>query len=243
MSGWLGMNQPEGVYTNAPAPSTGTHLTQIPLVFTDFSAPAGETLRCFFRTSNGATVIHDTPIATKQARVTFTANPYTIAGGDASSDASGNPVLWSFGTPAGYAGTPPAYGCEITGTSGQKKIVGATVAVHPPGWTFTGPGGATSTDSNRAKFCLDGSFSADPSRTYFQNTVQCDTEGDLAYTLLKARGVDVELRCNDNLDDDANFQKDCAGGIPVSDPDRNCRGITYLCIAHPATPSGTPPAP
>jgi hypothetical protein len=241
-TGWSDILPIEGVYS--PAPSTD-HLTDIPIVFTDFSAPAAAVVRCVLQMSDGThrEVLHT--VTTRQARVATYAISYTVTSSDAVVDGSGNPVLWSFSSQL----PDPPFGCEIQATPPESKAVSRRVAVHPSTWTFAGPGGADGIDSVRAKYCLDGNADTNPSRAYFENTspddgvVQCDTEGDLALTLLRARGVPVEIRCYDNVDDDSNLQRDCAGGAPATVPDRNCRGITYLCIPHPDASSPQPPRP
>ena len=184
-------------------------------------------------------------VTTRQALVPTYSISYAMTGGDAVVDGSGNPVLWSFSSQL----PDPPFGCEIQATPPEVKAVSRNVAVHPSTWTFAGAAGANSVDSVRAKYCLDGNADTDPSRAYFENTdpdanvAQCDTEGDLAFTLLRARGIPVEIRCYDGVDDDANLQRDCAGGTPATVPDRNCRGITYLCITHPPASSPQPPRP
>lgn len=241
--GWLDLLAHEGVYSPSPPPSTGTHLTDVTLTFTEFSAPAGSTLHCVFRMSDGTYRDASWNIADRIARQTFTRS-YTITGSDAVADAQGNPVWWSYAAPP-----PDAFGCEITGTGVEQKAVSNRIAVHPSTWTFAGFGAADSVDAIRAKYCLDGNVNTDPSKSYFLNTdvsgnvVQCDTEGDLAFTLLKARGIPVEVRCYDNIDNDANLQRDCAGGTPATVADRNCRGITYLCIPHPPASAPEEPRP
>jgi hypothetical protein len=232
LSGWTSMDPIEGVYTASPAPTTGTHLTQYSIVFRNFSAPDGSTLRCYFRMSNTANYRQvDWPIATRYANEPVVIKTYTITGADTLSDASGNPVPWSFSTPPG----PPAYGCEIIGTPPRKQTVSNLIHVHPPTWTFNGPADAGQSDAKRAKNCVDGYLGADPNTAYFLNTVQCDVEGDLAFSLLKAKGVRVELDCRDNVDSDVNLQPD---NCITATPDRNCRGITYLCIT--PVPAGAP---
>lgn len=240
-TGWAGDIDPiEGIYS-----PVGDALTAVPLVFNDFSAPAGALLRCVFQMSDGTRRELQHTVVSRQALVPSYAVSYTVAVGDALADAEGNPVLWSFGS------EPPdlPFGCEVQATPPEAKAVSRRIAVHPGTWSFAGPGGADTIDSVRAKYCLDGNVNTDPGRAYFENTspeddvVQCDTEGDLAFTLLKARGVPVEIRCYDNLDDDANLQRDCAGGTPATVPDRNCRGITYLCITHPPASAPLPPQP
>lgn len=240
-TGWSGdIGAIEGIY--APSPSA-TSLTDIPLVFSGFSAPPDSVLRCVLQMSDGTRreVIHN--IVARQALVPTYSISYTVTGSDAVVDASGNPILWSFSSQL----PDPPFGCEIQATPPEVKAVSRYVAVHPESWTFAGPSGADAVDSVRAKYCLDGNDVTDADRAYFENTspegdvVQCDTEGDLALTLLRARGIPVEIRCYDNLDDDANLQRDCAGGAPATEQDRNCRGITYLCIPHP--PASAPLAP
>ncbi|MEK7545526.1 MAG: hypothetical protein AAB554_00445 [Patescibacteria group bacterium] len=242
-TGWTDDIDPiEGVYS--PAPSTSA-LTDIPVVFNGFSAPAGAIIRCVFQMSNGThrELLHT--VTTRQALVPTYSISYAMTGGDAVVDGSGNPVLWSFSSQL----PDPPFGCEIQATPPEVKAVSRNVAVHPSTWTFAGAAGANSVDSVRAKYCLDGNADTDPSRAYFENTdpdanvAQCDTEGDLAFTLLRARGIPVEIRCYDGVDDDANLQRDCAGGTPATVPDRNCRGITYLCITHPPASSPQPPRP
>lgn len=242
-SGWVTLKQQEGVYSPvAPLPDAGSYLTSIPMVFTDFSAPEDSTLSCWIKDSLGDYLNVQWTIEDRQVQEPeYTVAPIQIAPAANVVDASGNPVLWSFSS------EPPAppFGCEIQATPPVAKAVSNLVAVHSAEFDFTGAGGPLGSDSNRAKFCLDGNLGAlDPSRAYFLNTVQCDTEGDLAFTLLKAKGVEVELICDDDIDDDGNLQKDCDGGlVPTLEPDRNCRGITYLCIPHPAAPSVDPPLP
>ncbi len=245
-TGWTSMAPIEGVYQPWAASGSGTW--DIPLAYSQFSSPAGATLRCVFRMSDNTYRTKLWSLGARRSRVSWT-EYYTVSSTntppDAVVDSSGNPVLWSFSS---FAPDPP-FGCEIQGNPPKQKVISNRIAVHPPSWTFAGAGGANSVDSIRAKYCLDGNASVDPSRTYFLNTdptgasVQCDTEGDLAYTLLRARGVPVELKCYDNIDNDANFQRDCAGGAPVMEADRTCRGITYLCITHPPASAPQPPRP
>ncbi len=245
-TGWASVAPIEGIYSPWAATGIGTRLTDIPIAFTQFSSPANATLRCVFRMSDNTTRAVTRLLGGRKSRVSLT-EYYTISAtaGDAVVDGSGNPVLWSFSSVA----PDPPFGCEVQGNPPKQKVISNRVAVHPESWTFAGSGGANTIDSVRAKFCLDGNVSVDPSRTYFLNTdptgasVQCDTEGDLAYTLLKARGIPVEIRCYDNMDDDANAQRDCAGGTPALSPDRSCRGITYLCIPHPSAAAPQPPRP
>lgn len=243
-TGWTGDVVPiEGIFSPAPASPPGSHLTDIPIAFSDFSAPAGATVRCVLQRSDGTRREATHVVPSRQARVPSYSFTSTVAASDPVVDASGNPVPWSFSSQP----PDPPFGCEVQAVPAEAKTVDRHVAVHPASWTFAGPGGADGVDSVRAKYCLDGNAAADPARAYLGNLspegdlVQCDTEGDLAYTLLKARGVPVEVRCYDNLDDDGNFQKDCAGGTPVTDPERTCRGIAYLCIPHP--PASAPEAP
>lgn len=234
-SGWDSLDQPQGVYSPAPPPATGTHLTTIPLVFRNFSAPAGSSLECSFRMADGNYRLVNWPIAGRISRAETYSQSYAITGSDSVSDPSGNPVLWSYSSVGGW-------GCQIGGGPQYQRSIANTVAVHPSTWTFTGAGGPLTSDANRAKYCLDGNVGSDPARAYFLNAVQCDTEGDLALTLLKARGVRVEVICSDDVDDDSNLQKDCLGGGGLV-PERACRGITYLCISHPPAPSTEPPRP
>lgn len=243
-SGWASVAPIEGIYS--PWTAVGARLSEIPLAFSQFSSPADATLRCVFRMSDATYRTATFPLGARKSRVAYAAS-YTISATapDAVVDAAGNPVLWSLSSQP----PDPPFGCEIQGTPSEQKAVSNRIAVHPESWTFAGPGGANGIDSVRAKYCLDGNANTDPSRAYFLNSdptgasVQCDTEGDLAYTLLKARGVPVELKCYDNADDDANFQRDCAGGTPATVGDRNCRGITYLCIPHPPASAPQPPRP
>ncbi|MFA5853920.1 MAG: hypothetical protein WC866_02420 [Patescibacteria group bacterium] len=245
-SGWTTIAPIEGVYSPSVSSSTTTHLSDIPIAFSQFSAPAGSTLRCVFRMSNNTYRTRSVSISSRRARVAYT-EYYTVSATSADSvvDASGNPVLWSFSSQA----PDPPFGCEIQGVPSEQRVISNRVAVHPESWTFTGAAGANTIDSVRAKYCLDGNTNTDPTRAYFLNAdptgavVQCDTEGDLAYTLLKARGVPVEVRCYDNIDNDANMQRDCAGGTPATVAERTCRGITYLCIPHPAATAPQPPRP
>lgn len=242
-SGWTALVFQEGVYSPPPPPGTpGAYLTEIPFVFTDFSAPEDSTLRCVILMSDGAYKNLTWNIPERQVMTPeYSPGSYSVTEADGILDPSGNPLRWT------YASQPPEtpFGCEIQASPPIKKAVSNGIAVHPYGFTFTGPGGPLGSDSNRAKFCLEGNLGAlDPARGYFLNEVQCDTEGDLAFTLLKAKGVKVEVFCRDNIDDDDNLQKDCDGGaMPSLAPDRNCRGITYLCISHPPAPSGAPPQP
>jgi hypothetical protein len=244
-TGWEELLPIEGIYSPSPPPAAGAHLTDVTLTFTDFSAPAGSTLRCVFVMSDGTRRAASWPITVRQAHAPTFAVNYVIASSDAVADLSGNPVTWSFSSEP----PDPPFGCEIQGSPPDQRAVPNRLAVHPSVWTFGGFGGADSLDSSRAKYCLDGNTDTNPSRAYFLNldaegnVVQCDTEGDLALTLLKAKGVPVEVRCYDNLDDDANLQRDCAGGTPATVPDRNCRGITYLCIPHPPASAPQPPRP
>ncbi len=240
-TGWTGDIDPiEGIYS----PTTDA-LTDIPVVFRDFSAPPDALVRCVFQMSDGTRRELQHTVPTRHALVPSYAISYTVTPSDALADLEGNPVRWSFSSQL----PDPPFGCEIQATPPEAKVVSRGVAVHPGTWSFAGAGGADSVDSVRAKYCLDGNVDTDPSRAYFRNTdpegdvVQCDTEGDLAFTLLKARGIPVEIRCYDNIDDDANLQRDCAGGTPATVPDRNCRGITYLCITHPPASAPQPPAP
>ena len=167
---------------------------------------------------------------------------------DPALDGSGNPVLWSFSSPVGIS---PPRGCEVIGIPPSQMSVPNLIAVHPWNWTFTGPGGSTTSDDNRANFCLSGNIGADPSRSFFLDqgaagaNIQCDTEGDLAMSLLRAKGVPVEVLCRANADADLNGQTGCNGtAIPIALPaDRNCRGVTYLCITHPPAPPPQPPQP
>lgn len=242
-SGWTSILPIEGIYS-PPGGNPISTLSDIPLVFKSFSASASSTLDCVFRMSNNTYRQLSVPIAARISRQDHT-ETYSVGALDSNVDASGNPVLWTFSSQA----PNPAYGCRITGTPSVLKAVSNPIAVHPTGWTFAGPAGANSVDSLRAKYCLDGNTVTDPSRAYFLNTapsgsvVQCDTEGDLALTLLRARGVPVEVKCYDNIDNDANLQRDCAGGTPATVQDRNCRGITYLCIPHPAASAPQSPRP
>ncbi len=245
-SGWTSIAPIEGVYAPWSATPSTSRLTDIPIAFSQFSAPAGSLLHCSFRMSDNSYRQVNIPIAARRARISET-DSYTISATapDAVTDGAGNPVLWSFSSQP----PSPPFGCEIQGMPSVQKAVSNRIAVHPESWTFSGPGGGSSVDSVRAKYCLDGNTNTDPSRAYFLNTdangnvVQCDTEGDLALTLLRARGVPVEVKCYDNLDNDANLQKDCAGGTPATVQDRACRGITYLCIPHPAASAPQPPRP
>lgn len=242
-SGWSQVLPIEGIYSPTGGVAAST-LTDIPIFFKQFSAPQGSTLDCVFRMSNNTYRQYLETFPTRIARLDHSAT-YTVQTNDATADSAGDPVLWSFSSQP----PNPPYGCEITGTPSVQKAVSNPIAVHPTTWTFAGPGGANGTDSIRAKYCLDGNAVPDPTRAYFLNTaadgtiVQCDTEGDLALTLLRARGVPVEVKCYDNLDNDANLQKDCAGGTPATVPDRACRGITYLCIPHPAASAPQTPRP
>lgn len=242
-TGWTGDIDPiEGIYSPPPASDA---FDEVPLVFRDFSAPAGALLRCVFLMSDGTRRELQHTVPTRHAMVATYSVTHELLGTDAAADAQGNPVLWSFSSEP----PDPPFGCEIQATPPESKIVSRRFAVHPGSWTFSGPGGADSIDAVRAKYCLDGNANTDPSRAYFENTspeddvVQCDTEGDLALTLLRARGIPVEIRCSDDLDDDADLQRDCDGGIIAADPERDCRGITYLCIAHPPASAPQPPAP
>jgi hypothetical protein len=240
---WDTLDDQEGIYSPPPIPGTGAHLTTVPMVFRNFSAPKDSTLACYFRASDNSVITKSWELTQRYAKVPAFALSYDLQATDPAVDPSGNPVNWEFSGALGV-------GCEIIGVPAIQKTVPNLIAVHPASWSFTGPAGSLQSDSNRAKYCLDGNLGiGNPERAFFENLsragidVQCDTEGDLAYALLKARGIPVELRCRDNIDDDANFQKDCDGGIPVSDPDRKCRGIAYICIAHPAAPSIDPPLP
>lgn len=245
-SGWTTVAPIEGIYSPSVSSSTTTHLSDIPIAFSQFSAPAGSTLRCVFRMSDNTYRTKTVAISSRRARIAYT-EYYIVSAtnSDAVVDASGNPVLWSFSSQA----PDPPFGCEIQGVPSEQKVISNRIAVHPESWTFAGAAGANNIDSIRAKYCLDGNANTDPARAYFLNSdpngaiVQCDTEGDLAYTLLKARGVPVEVRCYDNIDNDANLQRDCAGGTPASVAERTCRGITYLCIPHPAATAPQPPRP
>ncbi len=244
-SGWTSVAAIEGVYAPAGM-GDSADLTDIPIAFAQFSSPANATLRCVFRMSDDTYRTYVVALGGRKSRVNYAAS-YTISAttSDAVVDASGNPVPWSFSSQAPDA----PFGCEIQGTPSIQKVIANRVAVHPASWTFAGPGGANGVDSVRAKYCLDGNNDTDPARAYFLNsdptgaTVQCDTEGDLAYTLLKARGVPVEVKCYDNIDNDANLQRDCAGGAPATVGERTCRGITYLCIPHPPASEPLPPRP
>lgn len=242
-SGWSQVAPIEGVYSPAGGDPTST-LTDIPIAFKQFSAPAGSTLHCSFRMSDGTYRDLNVAIPSRITRMDH-AESYTVSATDALADGAGNPVLWNFSSQP----PNPPYGCEIVGVPPVRKVVSNPIAVHPLAWTFAGPGGADGADSIRAKYCLDGNAVPDPSRAYFLDTAadgsiaQCDTEGDLALTLLRARGVPVEVKCYDNVDNDANLQKDCAGGTPATVADRNCRGITYLCIPHPAASAPQAPRP
>ncbi len=245
LSGWSSVDQQEGVYSPPPPGGTpGIFLTTIPIVFRNFSAPAGSTLACYFRESDGSNQSSSWPIAARQANVASYEVDYAISGSDKVADVSGNPVLWSFSTPVGVN---PPYGCQIIGIPPAKLSVANLIAIHPWNWSFSGPGGSLQSDSNRAKYCLDGNLGTDPSRAYFLNTAQCDTEGDLAQTLLRSKGISVQVHCRSGVDEDLNGQIDyngaCNAAIPLSTSDRNCRGLTYLCISHPAAPSGQPPLP
>jgi hypothetical protein len=243
-AGWDSIDQQEGIYTSNPPPATGNSLTTIPITFRNLSASKDSTLSCSLRTSNGSYKILSWPITSRTAKQTV-AETYTISATDSLADASGNPVLWSFSSAPG----PTPYGCAIAGNPNYSKTVPNLVAVHPPGWTFAGPGGSSQADSNRADFCLQGNLGADPSRGYFLNTAQCDVDGDLAYTLLKAKGIPVEINCRDNVDNNGDsaidFTGPCNAAIPLASSDRTCRGITYLCVApKPALPcSGNCPNP
>lgn len=233
-SGWTSFTQAQGIY-EPPSALPGSRLTSIPISFGGFSAPAGATVSCSFRMSDGQYKQLDWNVASRVAKVSSWSQSYALTALDPVVDGSGNPVLWTYASPGGW-------GCRIAGSSDYQAAISNTIAVHPASWTFTGEGGPLTSDSNRAKYCLDGNLGSDPARGYFLNSVQCDTEGDLALSLLKARGVTVEVVCSDDVDDDANLQKDCVGGGGL-DPERACRGITYLCITHPPAPSGTPPQP
>lgn len=229
LAGWDSVDQPEGIYTSSPPPSAGNSLTDIPIIFRNFSASKDSVISCWLRESDGSFHELTWQIGSRTAARTITQR-YTVSATDSLADASGNPTLWSFSAPPG----PPPYGCAIVGNPSVYKTVPALVAVHPPGWTFTGPGGSLQADSNRAAFCLQGNLGADPSRAYFLNTAQCDVDGDLAYALMKARGIPVEILCRDNVDNNANAELDytgnCNAAIPVTSSDRSCRGITYLCV-------------
>jgi len=239
-TGWVDILPIEGIYS-----PSGGDLTTVTVTFTDFSAPADAILRCVFAMSNGQRRDVSWTVVAREAQTPTYSRTYTLTGADALTDAQGNPVLWSFSSQL----PDPPFGCELQATPPEQKVVDRHVAVHPSTWTFSGPGGANAIDSVRAKYCLDGNVATDPNRAYFENTdaegdvVQCDTEGDLALTLLRARGIPVEIRCYDNADDDANLQRDCAGGTPATVQDRSCRGITYLCITHPPASAPQPPRP
>lgn len=240
-SGWTTMEQQEGIY-HPDIAGAQTELTDIPLVFHDFSAPQDAILRCVILTSNGTRKDLQWTITQRLVQEpNFSPDVYTVLETDPLTDVSGNPVVWSFST------APPEdpFGCEIQAQPPIKKTVDNLIAVHPIDWTFTGPSGVSSSDSNRAKFCLDDNLGdGNPNFGYFSNQVQCDTEGDLAMSLLKAKGLNIEVRCRDNLDDDTSGQKDCDGGtLPTLEPDRNCRGITYMCITHPPIGLGGNPLP
>lgn len=244
-TGWVDLKPIEGVYSPSPPPTVGSHLTDIKMTFTDFSAPQDSVLRCVFQTSDGTRRDLSWPITQRYTLEPEFTVQYTVTGSDAVTDAQGNPVLWSYGS------APPdvPFGCELQATPPDQRVVSNLVAVHPSDWTFSGPEGADAVDAVRARYCLEGNVNTDPSKAYFLNTdpegnvVQCDTEGDLAFTLLKARGVPVEVYCYDDADDEGNLQADCAGSTLAPTPDRNCRGITYLCIPHPAASAPQTPLP
>jgi len=238
LAGWDSIDQQEGIYSSSPPPPPGNSLTSFPIVFRNFSASKNSTLSCSIRVSDGTYKTLSWPITSRLAKQTISES-YTISATDSLADVAGNPILWSFSSPPG----PPPYGCAIAGNPEYSTTVPNLVAVHPPGWTFTGPGGSVQADSNRAGFCLQGNLGADPSRGYFLNTAQCDVDGDLAYSLLKAKGIPVELYCRDNIDNNGNGDTDftgpCNAAIPLASSDRTCRGITYLCVVpKPALPCG-----
>lgn len=245
-SGWDSMDTQEGVYSPPPLSSTGLDQSSIAMTFRNLSAPANATLRCYLAVSDGTYKTIDYPIVPRTSGQTLT-ETYDLLTTDPAVDVSGNPVNWVFSAPPG----PPPYGCEIIGVPPVQKAVSNVIAVHPVGWTFQGGGGSPQADSNRAANCLQGNLGSDPATSYFQNTSQCDTDGDLAFTLLKAKGIKVETFCRDNVDNDVNgatdFTGTCNVAVPIETSDRTCRGITYLCILPkpilPCDGSCSPPAP
>ena len=96
------------------------------------------------------------------------------------------------------------------------KAASGTIYTHLNAWTQFDK---EDDDAYRALDCWLGF-----KNRYFNNSVICDYEGDVAFAISMAKNLKVEGDCHDGIDNDGNGQIDCN--------DRYCQGIPYECNIH-----------
>ncbi len=220
--------RPEGVYEPDNTGLRGTHLSQMNIGFTQFSASGNSLLECEMEKSDGTFEILQSIIPTAVRNGTA-ALQYTVQ----NSDSTVPGQLWTInscriGSPPTLTACASDANCNAfqfcDETSGfcriklREKIRKWPIFTHDNTWS----GLDSEEDQYKALRCHSG-FPGN----YFNNAANCDFSGDASFSLLMRRGVPLEGDCHNGIDDDGNGEIDCA--------DRHCQGISYRCQTLPRT--------
>ena len=209
-----GLNLPEGIYymQPTPLPVAGNYQYGFRILFQGETADAGDIYGCYVNQSN---CYDDLLPGCKQIFVNTTLTSSVV--GDISVDyiltdsdvinstlggATDNWIPWRIDRCGHY-------------DSGMNVIQENTsipwrIHVHPIEWT-------TGDIANAVNSKIAPNM-------FMQNTVKGDNQGDIAYSVAKYGGSNVELDCRDGVDDTS----DSDNLIDCDDPD--CFGITHSCL-------------
>jgi hypothetical protein len=205
---WNRILYPEGVYEPFAVGLPGTHRHTFDLMFLNYTSPANYEIECDIMRSDGSHMALSK--VTPDSNGVVEVLSYTLLPGDPIDKHTPWEVInCSLKSDAGVVvfNTTSAYGSPL-----EKRI-----HVHENTWTRFN---TIDDDAYLAGQCFLGL-----TKRYFNNSLQCDYAGDVAFAVAMSRGMNVEGDCQDNVDGaEQNGDVDCA--------DIYCQGIVYSCKAH-----------
>lgn len=206
---------PEGIYyiKSSPLPSAGNYLYNFTILFKGETADAGDIYGCYINQSDcydddllGCRQIFPNitltnSISGEDVSITYILNESDIINSTLGGTTD-NWIPWRIDRCGHYDNT--------MNIIQENTSIPWRIHVHPIEWTVGDIANA-----------VNSKFAAN---MFMQNTIRGDNQGDIAYSVAKYGGSNVELDCRDGIDDpqDSDILIDCA------DPD--CFGITHSCL-------------
>jgi hypothetical protein len=220
---WTGIGGPEGVY-EPPTVQSGTHLNAFTIKFAGLNAKANDTINCDVLMSDGSVRLVSGVLTRDYNNEEYDLS-YSVQAGDVI-DAIQPVRLWWTDT------------CRLEGQYTEQTSM--PIYAHLNTWTSYYSAGD---DAYEALKCW-----APFANHYFENTVKCDFDGDVAFALTMSKGFELEGICDDTCiyGNDPTIP-DCPAGPPcctsnnevdndgdgvANCDDPECWGISYDCVTH-----------
>jgi hypothetical protein len=219
------VTRPQGVFEPSNAGLAGTHLSTFDIGLSNFFGGVNQLLECEMLLPDGSRRVVNKTLSSARRGVGETLS-YTLTNADATTGVQANKIWYldlcrvasaSLGAACVTDATCAPSGICDEGVSKCRQVLTTSSnrkPIYTHGNTWTGLNAAQ--DQYTAVKCNAGF-----TNSFFKNAAQCDYAGDASFALAMRRGIPVEGKCADGIDNDGNGQIDCA--------DRYCKGISYQC--------------